>query len=246
MNLIRLGGITLMVLTLAGLAVAPAGADAQLDKTRAQLAERFPELDPNSLKPTPITGLYEIRVGSRIAYVSKDGNYLVQGDIYELGSETNLTEIRRTQVRVEAIDRLGEGNMIIFEPENARHTITVFTDIDCGYCRKLHRQIADYNAEGIRVRYLFFPRSGPNTESWAKADSVWCAGDRNSALTRAKSGETIKSGSCSPTPVGTHYSLGESFGIRGTPAIITETGELIPGYVSPEELLEYLEQEQAG
>ncbi len=117
----------------------------------------------------------------------------------------------------------------------------MFTDIDCGYCRKLHREIADYNDKGIRVRYLFFPRSGPATASWFKAEEVWCAEDRNSALTTAKAGGMVESDDCGATPVPQHYELGRTFGIQGTPAIIADTGELIPGYVSAAELSRYLE-----
>ena len=143
--------------------------------------------------------------------------------------------------RLSTIDAVGSGNMIVFEPEEATHTITVFTDIDCGYCRKLHRQIESYNELGIRVRYMFFPRSGPETSSWFKAEQVWCADDRNTALTLAKSGAVLESEEgCGETPVAQHYELGRSIGISGTPAIIVDTGELIPGYVSPNELLKYL------
>ncbi len=131
--------------------------------------------------------------------------------------------------------------MIIFSPKQVKHTIDVFTDVDCGYCRKLHRQIDKYLAQGIRVRYLFFPRSGPNTESWTKAEQVWCSEDRNAALTRSKLGEVLTTKVCNPTPVQEHYSLGLKFGVQGTPAIITDTGELLPGYMDPGELADYLD-----
>jgi thiol:disulfide interchange protein DsbC len=211
---------------------------------RARLAEQFPELSVEGLRPSPIDGLYEVRLGAQLAYVSADGQYLLQGDIYEVATRANLTEASRTLARAASVNSLGESSMIIFGAAQSAHTVTVFTDIDCGYCRKLHRQIADYNEAGIRVRYMFFPRSGPNTESWSKADSVWCAADRNVALTSAKAGEVPAPAAkdCGTTPVAKHYELGQSFGIRGTPAIITATGELIPGYVPPEELLEYLEE----
>ncbi len=136
--------------------------------------------------------------------------------------------------------------MIIFEPEVTRHTVTVFTDLDCAYCRKLHRQIADYNADGIRVRYMFFPRNGPNTSSWTKAEKVWCSDDRHAAFTRAKQGESIEAKDCGPTPVMRHYRLGQSFGIRGTPAIVTDTGRMIPGYVPPDELAKLLDDGDKG
>lgn len=217
-------------------------ADETEAEIRARLATQFPEISIDGLTPSPIDGLYEVRLGAQLAYVTADGQYLLQGDIYEVATRANLTEERRTSARAAAVDGVGESSMIVFGPKQADHTITVFTDIDCGYCRKLHREIEDYVDAGIRVRYMFFPRSGPNTESWTKADNVWCAEDRNSALTRAKAGEKIDSDDCGTTPVEQHYQMGQGFGIRGTPAIITETGTIIPGYVPADELLTYLEE----
>jgi thiol:disulfide interchange protein DsbC len=208
----------------------------------SRILETFPELSTGSITPSPIAGIYQIMLGGQISYVSADGRYLIQGDIYDTVEERNLTESHREAARQTAIDRIGESNMIVFRPEEVQHTITVFTDIDCGFCRKLHRQIAQYNERGIEVRYLFFPRSGPDTTSWFKAENVWCADDRNAALTRAKSGIDIKSDDCGPTPVAQHYELGRAIGIRGTPAIVAQGGELIPGYVSPNELLDILEE----
>lgn len=219
-----------------------AGADDVPAADRSRILETFPELSAGSIKPSPISGLYEIMLGGQISYVSADGRYLIQGDLYDALEERNLTESRREVARQAAINDIGESSMIVFRPGEVRHTVTVFTDIDCGFCRKLHRQMAGYNKRGIEVRYMFFPRSGPDTASWFKAEKVWCADDRNTALTRAKSGVDINSEDCEPTPVAQHYKLGRALGIRGTPAIVAQGGELIPGYVSPDELLKYLDE----
>jgi len=118
----------------------------------------------------------------------------------------------------------------------------VFTDVDCGYCRKLHSQMSELNELGIRVRYLAYPRSGPDTPSWEKAEAVWCAKDRKDAITRAKKGEKIeRDAACKDTPVAADYELGEEMGVRGTPAIITETGEYLGGYLPPPQLAKYLD-----
>lgn len=217
------------------------GADGVAESDLQKIRAAFPEVSAEAISPAPISGLYEIMLGGQVSYVSADGRYLLQGDLYDVEREVNLTESRRELARKTAIDSVSERSMIVFRPAVPKYSVTVFTDIDCGYCRKLHRQIADYNALGIEVRYMFFPRSGPDTESWFKAANVWCAADRNEALTRAKSGAVIASGNCGTTPVEQHYKLGRSLGIRGTPAIVTQTGELIPGYVPPRELLDYLE-----
>ena len=217
-------------------------ADDASDAARRNILQAFPELAAGSITASPIPGLYEVMQGGQINYISADGRYLIQGDVFDTVDDRNLTETRRETARQSAIDQVSESSMIVFRPGEPKYSVTVFTDIDCGYCRKLHRQIAEYNELGIEVRYLSFPRSGPGTSSWFKAENVWCAGDRNKALTQAKSGVTVESSDCSPTPIARHYELGRTLGVRGTPAIVTQTGELIPGYVQPNELLRYLEE----
>jgi thiol:disulfide interchange protein DsbC len=144
-------------------------------------------------------------------------------------------------VRAQVLAAVPETQMIVFSPKDPKYTVTVFTDVDCGYCRKLHSEMAKYNELGIRVRYVFFPRSGPDTESWAKADAVWCSADRNDALTRAKRGEQITAANCGQTPVAKDYEMGQDFGVRGTPAIVLANGEMLPGYLPPALLIKRLQ-----
>jgi thiol:disulfide interchange protein DsbC len=137
--------------------------------------------------------------------------------------------------------------MLIFSPPNPKYTITVFTDVDCQYCRKLHSEIGELNRLGIRVRYMFFPRTGPNTESWIKAEVVWCSPDRNEALTRAKLGANLDlKKACPMNPVAREYQLGQDIGVRGTPAIVTERGDYIAGYLPPLQLLAQIKELQVA
>jgi thiol:disulfide interchange protein DsbC len=147
-------------------------------------------------------------------------------------------------MRVLEIGTISENQMVIFAPKDPKYTVTVFTDVDCAYCRQLHSQIADYNRLGIRVRYLFYPRSGPNTESWTKAEQVWCSDNRNDALTRAKLGQPLKTKRCGETPVARTYAMGRDFGLQGTPAIVAADGTMFPGYLPPNELLQELKKVQ--
>jgi thiol:disulfide interchange protein DsbC len=164
-----------------------------------------------------------------------------------MSTRENLTEERRMKARLALINAVPESQMVIFSPRNPQYTITVFTDLDCQYCRKLHSQIAEINKLGIRVRYMFYPRTGPNTDSWRKAEAVWCSADRNEALTRAKAGAAVDtSKTCGPTPVAREYALGQSIGVQGTPTIVTETGDSINGYLPPQELVKELKDHQGG
>lgn len=233
--------LSLMTAALLGLCGTPLMA-AETDQAAIEAIVESLEVEPNQISASPVDGLYEVYFGSNVVYTTADGRYLIQGDVFDTQTEENLTESRRSVARLQSVEDVGESSMVVFSPEEVQHTITVFTDIDCGYCRKLHRQMDDYNELGIKVRYMFFPRSGPATESWYKADHVWCSADRNIALTTAKAGGKVVAEDCGATPVAMHYEMGRQFGIRGTPAIVTDTGELIGGYVPPKELIEYLEE----
>lgn len=225
-------------------AAKPAGQGTRLSTApdpRAALSKRMPGSKPEDFRPTAVPGLYEYARGADILYLSADGRFALDGDLYDLDSEQNISERRRREARLALLGKVPESSMLVFGPRSARHTVTVFTDIDCGFCRKLHSEMAQYNALGIRVRYLFYPRSGPDTDSWSKAVAVWCSPNRNDALTRAKNGETVRSGKCDASPVMRDYELGDEFAVQGTPAIIMPSGEMLPGYLPPPMLLKRLE-----
>ncbi|HSY45165.1 MAG TPA: DsbC family protein [Steroidobacteraceae bacterium] len=196
----------------------------------------------DELRPTPISGVYELTRGSDVAYITADGKYAFTGDLIELNGNNNLTEQHRRELRLKAIAAFPESEMLVFGPKEPKYTVTVFTDVDCPYCRKLHSQIGEYNRLGVRVRYLLYPRTGPNTSSWTKAEQVWCSADRNDALTRAKLGQELKTKTCANNPVARSYALGKDFALEGTPAIIMPDGEMVPGYLPPDALLEHLKE----
>jgi thiol:disulfide interchange protein DsbC len=201
----------------------------------------------DDLRPSPIPGIYEFSEGAEVNYLTADGKYFIDGNVYDMGTRKNLTEERRTKARLALINAVPESQMLIFSPKNPQYTITVFTDVDCQYCRKLHSEMAELNKLGVRVRYMFYPRTGPNTESWRKAEAVWCSADRNEALTRAKAGAPVDTTkTCGSTPVAREYALGQSIGVQGTPAIVTEGGDYINGYMPPHELVEEIKGLQSG
>ena len=210
-----------------------------------ELTERLnslvPGQQPDSVKASPLAGLHEVVYGPQVLYVSDDGRYAVQGDIVDLDTRTNLTEQKRSGARMDAINRLGEDSMIVFAPKKVKHTVSVFTDIDCGYCRKLHREMSTYNEAGIKVRYLAFPRAGVASPGYGKTVSVWCAEDRRKAMTDAKNGKAVSAKKCE-NPVREHFQMGRLVGITGTPTLVLETGDVIPGYVPAARLEEALEQ----
>jgi thiol:disulfide interchange protein DsbC len=213
-------------------------------EVRARVVAKLPGAAPGDVGPSPVPGLYEVTMGGLIVYVSADGKYLVSGNVYDLDSQVNLTETRRNAARAKALAAASESNMIVFGPANSKMTVTVFTDIDCGYCRRFHSQIADINKSGVRVRYMMFPRTGPGTESWVKAEQVWCAADRRDALTRAKKDGVVKSKACGDAAIAKQYELGSDLGVEGTPAIFTQNGDYIGGYLAPAELVQAIKASQ--
>ncbi len=215
---------------------------------RKALQQVVPDMKITSIQPAPIDGLYEVMAGTDVMYVSADGRYFMSGHIIDLKNRKDITEPRLAESRSRLMDEIGDNQTVVFSPKQPKHTVTIFTDIECGYCRKLHSQISEYEQEGIGVRYMFFPRAGKGSPAYEEAVSVWCAGDdeaRRVAMTKAKSGQQIAAKTCD-NPVDAHMALGEELGLRGTPAILTETGEMIPGYVEPKRLAARLNGEVGG
>ena len=220
---------------------AQAGSDAeQLEQVRDRVSEMFQEINPENIQPSPIDGWYTVRKGAVVAYISGDGRYLLQGDIIDLDTQVNLSESERNLARIEMMAAITDEETISFTPDEVKYSVAIFTDIDCAYCRRMHSQIDEYLAQGIEINYLLYPRSGPTSQSWVKAEQVWCADDRNEALTLAKVDKKFESHNCDSSMVSKHYSLGQDVGLTGTPAIVMSDGTLMPGYLPPNALAERL------
>jgi thiol:disulfide interchange protein DsbC len=221
--------VLLLVLGLLLPPVTTADTAEEIERIKQRWHELLPQVEPDAIEPTPIPGLYAVRYRATVYYFSADGRYLVSGSMIDLDTREDLTEKLVAGYRKAQIDAVPESEMIVYSPKEKRHTVTVFTDIDCPYCRKLHREMAEYNKRGIEVRYLAFPRAGVGSESYKKAVSVWCAKDRNAAMDKAKAGEPVEEKTCD-NPVRKQMALGNAVGVEGTPAIVLENGEMIPGY----------------
>ncbi len=224
---------------------APALAESDLQAIKRTISERLPGATVDHVAPSPIKGIYEVGVdGGDIIYVSADGRYLLSGVMIDLVTQENLTERVLAGRRAKVLDGVPENSMIIYEPVGeVKHTLTTFTDIDCPYCRKMHREMALLNRMGIRVRYMLFPRAGVASKSYEKAVSVWCADDQQGEMTKAKTGAIPELRECQ-NPVREHMALARRLGLQGTPYTITDTGRAIGGYVPAPELLESLEADK--
>ena len=197
------------------------------------------------INPSPVEGLKELITNKGVLYASPDGQFLMQGTLIDLNNRSNLTEQALNGVRQSGLKEY-EDSMIVYKAPEEKHSITVFTDISCGYCRKLHRELDDLLESGITVKYLAFPRGGMQGSGYADLMNVWCAKDQQEALTEAKSGADTQIVKDCSAPVAEHYQLGQSFGISGTPAIILEDGTMIPGYQPAAALSAALEANKAG
>src|SRR5690242_144154 len=200
-----------------------------------------PHVQIQAVDKSPLPGLYQVIVQGQAVYVSADGRYMLQGDAYDLKTQRELADARLDALRREALAKVPQSHMIRFAPAHPKYTVTVFTDVDCPYCRAFHSQIAEYNKLGIAVDYLFWPRSGLHTPSAQKAVSVWCAADRKRAFTEAKHGVDPKPAHCE-NPVAHDYQLGIDLGVDGTPTIIASDGAALNGYADPLQLLQWLNE----
>ena len=209
----------------------------------AELAKKL-GVPVEALVPSPVSGLYEVRHDHEFGYVTANGQYLIQGDLIDLDSGEEITEEHRRADRLEALRTLPDDQYIQYSPApplRTKYVVTVFTDVDCPFCRMMHKQMANYNEAGIAIRYAFFPRSGPDTPSFAKAEAVWCSKDRRQALTLAKEDKRIGSDISCSNPVAAQYQLGQDLGLRGTPMLILPNGARVDGYRSPQMLTKMLQ-----
>lgn len=216
-----------------------ASAETDYQAVEEKLRSVAPTAETIAISETPISGLLQAQVNNEILYVSDDGVYLLQGAMYDIETRTNLTEQAKSVFRRDIVEGMDFTQSITFSPEKPEFELVVFTDIDCGYCRKLHDQIEDYMAQGIAIHYMAYPRAGIGSHSYDKFVSVWCAADQRSALTLAKGGTEPEPLQCE-NPINDQFDLGREVGVSGTPALVTMDGTLIPGYMPPETLKQRL------
>jgi len=233
------GGLFALLLSLPSIGIA---AESAADSAaRKALTELVPQAKIDAIEQAPLPGYRQVIVGGQMVYVSDDGKYLLQGSLFDTKSKRDLTATRLAVDTRHKLDAVPDDKRIVFAPSGKpKYKVTVFTDIDCGYCRKLHSQIAEYNQRGIEIDYLFFPRSGIGTPSYDKAVSVWCAKDRKAAFTAAKAGANPAPLKCD-NPVADQFTLGTKVGVDATPTVLAPDGTRIGGYLPPDEMLARLQ-----
>jgi thiol:disulfide interchange protein DsbC len=226
--------LPILIAALTGLAHAD---DAAIQQTLKKL-----DIQQEDIQPSVIPGLNTVMTESGVLYISTDGKHLLQGPLFDVSGihPVNITN----QILLKKLEALS-GEMIVYKAPKEQHIITVFTDITCGYCRKMHEQMKDYNALGITVRYLAFPRQGLSSQAEKDMRSIWCMADRKKAFSDAIKGDAVSPATCK-TDISKHYQLGVQFGIQGTPAIVLQNGTIIPGYQGPKEMLQMLNAHQAS
>ena len=219
----------------------PAGALA--DKLRDAVHGYDAAAQVTAPERSPVSGLYLTYIDGVSGYLSADGRYFIVGDMLDLASRSNVTDTQRQAKRRALLQKERREESIVFGPAKPRHTIIVFTDVDCPYCRKLHGELDELGKRGIAVRYMAFPRSGPGTKAWRTMAAVWCAKDRREALTRATRGEEVSAvGKCSDEVIAKHHALGQQLGIPGTPMVVMSDGTALGGYMAPGKLLDALNE----
>ena len=230
---------SLHIVAAGGLPAVAFADDKQLVRERIEAA--FPYIGITRIEESAVPSLYEVLLGADIVYATTDGRYLLHGDLIDLQERANLSERRRKLARRDMIRAIAPEETVTFAAADARHDVYVFTDVSCGYCRQLHRDMAELNRLGIAVHYLAFPRAGPGSPEFADMEAIWCSDDRRQAMTIAKAGGRVTAKKCD-NPVGRQYQLGQELGVNGTPALYLKDGRSLPGYLPPEVLLEELDR----
>ena len=212
-------------------------------RARSAVAQLNPRAQVDYVGAAPLPGFREVIAGGQLLYISDDGRYVMQGALLDLQQQEDVMQnsVALAQYRTKLIATIPQGEKIVFAPPNAKYTVSVFTDIECGYCRKLHEEIAEINRQGIAVEYLAFPRMGLGSQDHKDMISVWCAPDRKRALTDAKAGKAIPSRDCK-NPVTMEFDVGQRVGVSGTPAIFSAEGVQLGGYLPPAALRAKLDE----
>lgn len=224
------------------LAAAPNKLADEKKMIQQQLLKIIPDAPQAQIEPSVIEGMYEVVVGPLVIYMSADGKYVFNGSLIDLETRENLTDTAKSGARKVALGKVSESSMISYPAKGKqKHVVTVFTDIDCPYCHKLHKEIPALNEAGITVRYMAYPRSGPDSLSYFKAVSTWCADNPAKAMDDAMTGKNVPTKKCD-NPVLMHMEQAQNFGVNGTPNLVLESGDVIPGYVPAKELIQLLNQ----
>lgn len=196
---------------------------------KESLKALVPGKEPDLIKETPLPGVYQVNYGVEVYYMGKDARYVLDGSLLDLKLQRNLTEETVGSARKALLDKIDPKSMISFPAKEEKHVLTVFTDIDCPYCVKLHQEVPELNENGVTVRYLLFPRAGVGSNSFKKAVHVWCNKNQQDALTDAKNRKKVEAQECE-NPIAAQYEQGAEMGVTGTPAMVTQSGALLPGY----------------
>ena len=227
-------------LTLIFFATSAIANDALKKEFQKSLSRLSSDFEISDVKETPIKDIYQVTIGPDVIYMSRDGNYVLKGEILDIGNRRNLTEDFHAQKRINLLNTIADSEYIEFSSTKTKNHIYVFTDVDCGYCRKLHRDVPELNSMGIAVRYLAYPRAGVDSIIGEEMRNVWCAENRQKALTTSKNRQPIEVKVCN-APIARHHALGRELGVTGTPAIFLENGRKLPGYIPPDELYEQIQ-----
>ncbi len=201
-----------------------------------QLKKTFPDMQVKQVRSTPVAGLFEVEVGADVFYATSDGRYVLLGNLIDTSARRSLTDERRRELVAATLAKLDPKKMIVIGPDKPKRTLTVFTDVDCPWCARFHKDVPELNKAGVRVQYLFYPRGGLDSETYKRSVAVWCAKDRAKAIGIAKSGGKLDMKDC-PNPVKEDYMLGRDLGVEGTPTMFMDDGTRIGGYVAPQRLL---------
>ena len=208
----------------------------------ARLKQARPGLTIGDVRASPMQGIYQVQIEQGpLIYTSADGRHFLTGDMFEVGvgGLVNIAERQRQGERISLLENVNENDMIVFSPAGAvKGTVTVFTDVDCFYCQKLHKEVPELNRLGIKVRYLAYPRAGLGSASYRKIATAWCATDPRDAITRLKAREVLPENVCADNPIASQFLLGQRVGVTGTPALLLEDGTLLPGYMPADQLAE--------
>ena len=216
-----------------GLAGAVWADEASIRKNLAERLPNFPAID--EVTKTAIPGIYELRVGNDILYTDENGHHVLQGHLIDTRTRANLTEARIAKLTQIDFATLPLQDAILIKQGTGARKIAVFGDPNCGYCKRLERDLV--GLKDVSIYTFLLPILGPDSN--AKARDIWCARDRAKtwrAWMVDGNAPSKAGGPCDAGALERNLALGERHRVNGTPAIVFEDGTRSPGAMPAEQI----------
>jgi len=204
-------------------------------------------LNIEHVENSPVSGVFTVVSKEGISYATENGDYIFTGNLFKVNGQDveNVTE----SALLKGVQNFANNTQTIdYKSPNEKYVIAIFTDITCGFCQKLHHDIAEYLRAGISIKYLAYPRMGLNSVVSKNMASIWCSSEPKKAFDEAMKDNVLPNNKPSKECrelIAAQFDMGSTMQLKGTPTSITLKGKpfVFTGYVTPESMAKQLAEQ---